>query len=108
MEHSTILGAEVVLPLLLYCLIIYILYPQALTVIPYYVDPAKRRQSDQPAVGVLYGRLHELLSPTMARSLALGSPVCGIRITTDGEMPSHPVLRPKLFGAPTGLSAKAD
>ncbi|KAK7955891.1 uncharacterized protein PG986_005113 [Apiospora aurea] len=75
MEQSTILGVEVALSLLLYYLVIYVLYPQALTDIPYDVDPAKQTQSDQPAVEDLYARLHEWLSPMMARSLAPGSHV---------------------------------
>ncbi|KAK8128753.1 hypothetical protein PG984_009861 [Apiospora sp. TS-2023a] len=75
MEHYTILGAGVALSVLLYRLVKYVLYPQPLPGIAYDPESAKRWRGDQPAVEAVYARLHEWLSPMMARSLELGSPV---------------------------------
>ncbi|KAK7957981.1 cytochrome P450 [Apiospora saccharicola] len=75
MEFYTILGAGVALSILLYRLVKYVLYPQPLPGIAYDAASAKRWRGDQPAVEAVYARLHEWLSPMMARSLELGSPV---------------------------------
>lgn len=75
MGHYTILGAGAALLLLLYRLTKYVLYPRPLPGIAYDPESAKRWRGDQPAVEAVYARLHEWLSPMMARSLELKSPV---------------------------------
>ncbi|KAK8033628.1 cytochrome P450 oxidoreductase [Apiospora marii] len=76
MEHHTILGAgAALLLLLLYRLAKYVFYPQPLPGIAYDPESAQRWRGDQPAVEAVYARLHEWMSPLMARSLDLQSPV---------------------------------